>query len=89
MSLDAKYIVQYEGPFPEKYLENKSKEYGHYFSVWGYDTIIGETNHSPDDEIINIAKSHGDAIQILRRLDDSCWEEIYRIHKEYHGKPRP
>lgn len=79
MSRDSRYIIQYEGPFPDNYLEQKSKEYGDYFDVWGYDTIKGERKYIPDDEIINIAKSHGDALQVLRLEDESKWEIIWEF----------
>ena len=82
MSRDAKYIIQYEGPFPGNYLEEKCGDYpGYDFRVWGYDTLQGETKHSPDEDIIEIAVSHGDVIQVMRKLDEAPWEEIYRYKK--------
>ncbi len=82
MSRDSRYIIQYDGPFPDNYLEEKAKEYGYDLDVWGYDTIKGERKYIPDEEIIDIAKSHGDAIQVLRKEDEGRWEIIWEYKHE-------
>lgn len=84
MSLDARYIVQYEGPFGENELEDHIKnldavEGSYGFVVLGYDTVMGETKHIPDNEII---KASGDPVQIMRREDGGFWKEIYSIKKK-------
>jgi len=82
MSLDSQYIIQYEGPFPKNYLEEKVKEFQDELPcfeafVFGYDTVAIETKHCPDDRVIKLAKKHGDAIQVVARNEQGRWREIY------------
>lgn len=88
MSLDTKYLIQYEGPFGRyqdgrdewkeqlKKLNALPNSYG--FEEIGYDTIIGYVKHSADEEIIGIAKE-STPIQILKRQDGGFWDEIFNV----------
>ena len=83
MSLDTRYIIQYEGPFGENELENQlealnclSNSFG--FEILGYDTIQGEVKNSADEEIIEIVKK-STPIQILSRRDGGRWKEIWSL----------
>ena len=82
MSLDSKYLIQYEGPFGKDELENQLKELNDLgnsfgFTLLGYDFIIGEVKHSADEEIIEIVKK-STPIQVLKS-QDTFWENIYKI----------
>lgn len=85
MSLDSKYIIQYEGPFGKTELEEQLEQLNglpnsHGFQHLGYDYIFGETKWSADEEIIEIAKK-STPIQILKS-QDTFWNEIYNIRNK-------
>lgn len=69
MSLDKKYIIQYEGPFGDDELDGQLKKLNSLrnsfgFNRWGYDTIVGEVKHSSDEDIIKISQE-STPIQIM------------------------
>lgn len=82
MSIDSKYIINYQGPFGDTELEDVVEKlnalpssFG--FQKWGYDQIQGETKWSRDDEVIEIALGASTLLQVIRRDDDRRWEVIY------------
>lgn len=78
MSRDAHYIIQLEGPFGDGEKERVIEKLKPYeFAEWDYDTIQGWTKWARDEEVIEAAKLSS-PIQILRKHDDSFWEEIWR-----------
>lgn len=83
MSLDTKYIIQYEGPFGEEEWNTQLKELNELpnsfgFKEFGYETIIGEVKNSADEEIIKIAQESS-VIHILKNKG-GFWVEIFKFN---------
>lgn len=88
MGIYKQYIIQYEGPFGETELADQIKELnevGWDWKLWDYDTIQGETKFGSDEEIIKIANK-STPIQIMKRYEDSFWEELWNIKN--HSKDK-
>jgi hypothetical protein len=83
MSIDTRYLIQYEGPFGEEEWKEQldslnalPNSFG--FREFGYETIIGEVKNSADEEVKEIAL-RSSPTHILKRTDQSgFWVEIYK-----------
>lgn len=86
MSIDTKYLIQYEGPFGKEEWDTQLKELNSLpnsfgFQEFGYETIIGEVKNSADKEIVEITKKSS-VVHVLKSHGGGYWEEIFKFKNE-------
>lgn len=84
MSQDAKYIIELEGPFGVKEIEDRIDEIKELLPVIkiasvAYGTLFFETKHIQDEEVAGYAKRIG-ALEALSCWEEGRWKFIYQYH---------